>query len=101
MALKTSKSAADTPRFVSEAACEILDLFRMQHRRPGARMNLTTIEGLLKTQDPAIAAAISELTHLGYVSAPDADTVELTALGFDAIQLEDYRKPSGSPDPRV
>jgi hypothetical protein len=29
--------------------------------------------------------AISELKQLGYVAVPDAGTVELTDLGFDAI----------------
>jgi hypothetical protein len=35
--------------------------------------------------DPAVAVAVSELTHLGYVATPDAATIELTDLGFDAI----------------
>jgi hypothetical protein len=29
--------------------------------------------------------AVSELKQLGYVTVPDAGTVELTHLGFDAI----------------
>jgi hypothetical protein len=57
-------------------------------------MRLATIEDRLKTKDPAVAAAISELTRVMYVSAPDADTIESTALGFDAIQRATYRTPS-------
>jgi Mn-dependent DtxR family transcriptional regulator len=100
MGLDVSKYVAE-PRFLSEAASEILDLFRIQHRRPGARMNLTTVEGLLKTKEPTVVAAVSELTRRQYVLAPDADTIELTALGFDAIQLANYRKPADSLDQRM
>lgn len=74
----------------SEIACEILDLFRQSHRRPGARMTIATIDERLGT-DPAVAVAILELIDAGYLAAPDAETVELTARGFDAIQGGNYR----------
>jgi hypothetical protein len=76
----------------SETACEILDIFRQTHRRPGARMLIAQLDRRVAT-DPAVAAAVSELVHAGYVTAPDADTVELTAAGFDAIQIGGYRDP--------
>jgi len=75
---------------LSETACEILDLFRRTHRRPGARMTLAQLDARLGT-DPTVIVAASELTHAGYFVAPDLETVELTARGFDAMQRGDYR----------
>jgi hypothetical protein len=75
---------------LSETACEILDLFRETHRKPGARMTIATLDARFGT-DPAVAVSVSELTHLGYVTTPDAGTIELTARGFDAVQGGDYR----------
>ena len=75
---------------LSELACEILDLFRETHRRPGARMLISTLDAHLGS-DPAVAAAVSELIDAGYLTAPDAQTVELTHRGFDAVQRGDYR----------
>lgn len=69
---------------LSETACEILGFFRETHRRPGARMTIATLDAHFGT-DPAVAVAISELKQLGYMTVPDAGTVELTDLGFDAI----------------
>ena len=69
---------------LSETACEILGFFRETHRKPGARMTTATLDAHFGT-DPAVAVAISELKQLGYVTVPDAGTVELTDLGFDAI----------------
>ena len=69
---------------LSETAREILGFFRETHRKPGARMTMATLDAHFGT-DPAVAVAISELTHLGYTTTPDAGTVELTDLGFDAI----------------
>ena len=69
---------------ISETACEILDLFRETHRKPGARMTMATLDAHFGT-DPTVEVAISELKQLGYVTVPDAGTVELTDLGFDAI----------------
>jgi hypothetical protein len=68
---------------LSRTACEILRFFRETHRKPGARMTMTTLDAHFGT-NPAVAVAVSELTHLGYVTAPDAATIELTDLGFDA-----------------
>jgi hypothetical protein len=73
---------------LSQMACEILRFFRETHRKPGARMTMTTLDAHFGT-DPAVAVAVSELTvseltHVGYVTAPDAATIELTDLGFDA-----------------
>ncbi|NBJ13461.1 hypothetical protein [Microvirga arsenatis] len=68
----------------SVIACEILDLFRQSHRLPGARMTIAEIDERLGT-DPAVAVAIRELINAGYLVAPDASTVKLTARGFDAI----------------
>src|SRR4051812_14144790 len=64
---------------LSETACEILGFFRETHRRPGARMTMATLDAHFGT-DPAVAAAISELKQLGYVTVPDAGTVELRTL---------------------
>ena len=69
---------------LSETACEILDLFRETHRKPGARMTMATLDAHFGT-DPTVEVAISELKQLGYVTVPDAATIELTDLGFDAI----------------
>ena len=68
---------------LSQTACEILRFFRETHRKPGARMTITTLEAHFG-MDPAVASATSELIHIGYVTAPDAATIELTDLGFDA-----------------
>ena len=70
---------------LSEIACEILDLFRETHRRPGARITIATLDHRFGT-DPAVAVAIAELRDAGFLITPDAETVELTAKGFDAIQ---------------
>jgi hypothetical protein len=40
--------------------------------------------------DPAVAVAIAELRDAGFLITPDAETVELTAKGFDAIQGGGY-----------
>lgn len=69
---------------LSEMACEIMEFFRETHRKPGARMTIETLDAQFGT-DPAVAAAVSELTHLGYVTTPDAGTIELTNLGYDAV----------------
>jgi hypothetical protein len=69
---------------LSELACEILGFFRETHRKPGARMTMATLDAHFGT-DPAVAVAVSELKQFGYVIVPDAGTVELTDLGFDAI----------------
>ena len=69
---------------LSETAREILTFFRETHRKPGARVTMATLDAHFGT-DPAVAVAISELKQFGYVTVPDAGTVELTDLGFDAI----------------
>ena len=74
---------------LSETACEILDLFRETHCKPGARMTMATLDAHFGT-DPAVAVAVSELKQLGYVTTPDAETVELTDRGFDAIHRGGY-----------
>jgi Mn-dependent DtxR family transcriptional regulator len=33
---------------------------------------------------------VSELASLGYVTHADADTIELTSRGFDALQRQNY-----------
>jgi hypothetical protein len=76
---------------LSETACDVLDLFREGHRKPGARVTMATLDAHVGT-DPAVAVAISELVHLGYVIAPDGGTVELSDRGFLAIQRGDYRQ---------
>lgn len=40
------------------------------------------LEHRLGATDPALAAAVSELTQRGYVVAADVDTIELTVLRF-------------------
>jgi hypothetical protein len=74
----------------SQTACEILDMFRQTHRKPGARLTFAQLEPRLGA-DPAVAVAVSELAGAGYLIAPDAHSVELTATGFDAIELQRYR----------
>jgi Mn-dependent DtxR family transcriptional regulator len=69
---------------LSETASEIIAFFRETHRKPGARVTMATLDARFGT-DPAVAVAISELKQLGYVTVPDAGTVELTDLGFDAL----------------
>jgi Mn-dependent DtxR family transcriptional regulator len=69
---------------LSETACEILESFRETHRKPGARMTMATLDAHFGT-DPTVAVAISELKQFGYVTVPDAGTIELTDRGFDAI----------------
>jgi hypothetical protein len=76
---------------LSETACDVLDVFREGHRLPSARMTMATLDAHVGT-DPAVAAAVSELVHLGYVVAPDPGTVELTDRGFLVIQRGDYRQ---------
>jgi hypothetical protein len=78
---------------LSQTAYDILDLFREEHRKPGARVTMATLDAHVGT-DPAVAVAVSELVHLGYVIAPDAGTVELTDRGFLAIQRGDCRQSS-------
>ncbi|OSJ30466.1 hypothetical protein BSZ19_24580 [Bradyrhizobium japonicum] len=70
---------------LSETAREILAFFRDTHRKPGARMTMATLDAHFGT-DPSVAVAVSELRQHGYVSVPDARTVELTDVGFDAVQ---------------
>jgi hypothetical protein len=69
---------------LSETACEILGFFRETHRKPVARVTMATLDAHFGT-DPAVAVAISELKQLRYLTVPDAGTVELTDLGFDAV----------------
>jgi hypothetical protein len=64
---------------LSETACEILEFLRETHRKPGARMTRATLDAHFGT-DPTVEVAISELKQLGYVTVPDAGTVELTDL---------------------
>ena len=70
---------------LSQTAIEILHVLHRAHRRPGARMTIAKLETHLGS-DPAVTVAISELVAAGYLAAPDARTVELTAAGFDHIQ---------------
>lgn len=69
---------------LSETACKILEFFHETHRKLGARITMATLDAHFGA-DPAVAAAISELMQLGYVTVPDVKTVELTDLGFGAI----------------
>jgi hypothetical protein len=73
----------------SEIAWEILEFLRETHRRPGARVLIEKLDARFGT-DPAVVAAISELAGVGYVSHPDANTIEITAHGFDALQRRNY-----------
>ena len=75
---------------LSAIACDILDLFHLDHRRPGARVTFATLDRRIGT-DPAVAVAVAELKDAGFLVAPDAETVELTARGFDAVQRGNYR----------
>ncbi|ACL55127.1 hypothetical protein [Methylobacterium nodulans] len=79
---------------LSELACEILEIFRQNHRRPGARLTFGYLRERLGSE-PTLTAAASELTDAGYVIAPDADTIELTARGFDTLQRENYGSTTG------
>ncbi len=70
---------------LSQTAHDILEVLRRTHRFPGARMTISKLEAYVGS-DPAVAVAISELVRAGYLVAPDARTIELTAAGFDHIQ---------------
>ncbi len=70
---------------LSQTARDILEVLRQTHRHPGARMTLAKLEALVGS-DPAVAVAVSELVRAGYLTAPDARTIELTATGFDHIR---------------
>lgn len=83
---------------LTETACEILDFLRETHRKPGARITMATLDAHFGT-DPAVTVAVSELIHLGYVTAPDARTIELTDRGFDAIHRGGYHPGKGPDDP--
>ena len=61
----------------------MLAFFRETRRKLGARMTMATLYAHFGT-DPAVAVAVSALTHLGYVSTPDAATTEPMNLGFEA-----------------
>lgn len=80
---------------LSERSNEILELIRKTHRKPGARITVATLDAHFGT-DPVTAVAISELTQLGYLIVPDAGTVELTDVGFDAIHFGAARPSSGA-----
>jgi hypothetical protein len=69
---------------LSEMACKIPELFRDTHRKPSARI-YTAMLGTHFGTGPAVAKAVSELTHLGYVTTPDAVTIEPMDLGFDEV----------------
>src|SRR4051794_29727944 len=71
---------------LGELAREVLEFLARTHSKPGARMLIGTLATRLRSTDPAMSAAVSELVRAGYVRAPDAETIELTAEGFDAIQ---------------
>lgn len=81
---------------LSETAREILDFFRETHRKPGARMTMAKLDARFGT-DPSVAVAVSELARLGYVTTPDAGTIELTDRGFDAVHRSGHR-PEDSAD---
>jgi Mn-dependent DtxR family transcriptional regulator len=54
------------------------------------------LRGRIATTDPVITEAVRELIEVGYLTAPDAETIELTAEGYDAIQrahLDERREP--------
>ncbi|HEY7247132.1 MAG TPA: hypothetical protein VH678_24935 [Xanthobacteraceae bacterium] len=70
---------------LSQTARDILEVLRQTHRRPGARMTIARLEAQVGS-DPAVAVALSELVRAGYLAAPDARTIELTASGFDHLQ---------------
>ena len=74
---------------ISEIAWEILEFLRETHRRPGARVLIEKLDARFGT-DPAVVAAISELAGFGYVTHPDANTIEITARGLDALQRRNY-----------
>lgn len=75
---------------LSSISCDVLDFLKATRRHPGARVALRDLERHIGTE-PAVAAALSELTHAGLVTAPDKDTIELTARGFDVINRGTYR----------
>jgi hypothetical protein len=88
---------------LSETACEVLDLFHDSHRRPGARVSITTLDARLGT-DPAVAVAVSELIDVGYVITPDANCSQRDGSpappemkGADRLGHRDYRVLPGVP----
>jgi hypothetical protein len=96
MARKPSTFAAADGE-LNQIAREILEVFGATHRKPGARMLLSELETRVGSAETPVVAAASELVNAGYMIAPDADTLELTDRGFDAIQRAHYPRVHGSP----
>jgi hypothetical protein len=81
---------------LSQQARDVLDVLGCTHRRPGARLMIEHLRGRVAATDPVITEAVRELIEVGYLTAPDAETIELTAEGYDAIQrahLDERREP--------
>ena len=81
---------------LSQQARDVLDVLGRTHRRPGARLMIEHLRGRVAATDPVITEAVRELIEAGYLTAPDAETIELTAEGYDAIQrahLDERREP--------
>ena len=79
---------------LSQQARDVLDVLGRTHRRPGARLMIEHLRGRVGATDPAITEAVRELIEAGYLTAPDAETIELTAEGYDAIQRTHLSKRS-------
>jgi hypothetical protein len=79
---------------LSQQARDVLDVLGRTHRRPGARLMIEHLRGRVAATDPVITEAVRELIEVGYLTAPDAETIELTAEGYDAIQRAHLNKRS-------
>jgi|tagenome__1003787_1003787.scaffolds.fasta_scaffold20316361_1 Mn-dependent DtxR family transcriptional regulator len=84
---------------LTQQARDVLGTLGRTHGRPGARLMIAHLRGRVAVTDPVIAEAVRELIEAGYLTVPDADTIELTAKGYDAIQrtqLDAWRDPNPS-----
>ena len=81
---------------LSQQARDVLDVLWRTHRRPGARLMIAHLRGRVAATDPVVAEAVRELIEVGYITAPDSETIELTAEGYDAIQRAHLDERPGS-----
>ena len=84
--------APDKHRVLLPAVQEVMDaatMYSEPFKVPGAGPAPVATEVRVEDKDCVLAAI--ELIDAGYLVAPDAETVELTTKGFDAIQGGTYR----------
>ena len=70
---------------LSELPRQMLTYFKESNLKAGARLTLPELDSRFGS-DPSVTAAVSELVSGGYLTAADANAVELTARGVKAAQ---------------